>query len=66
MPGPSLEDELIAWCRRHLIKWSCPREVQFRDALPKTLIGKVDVRRIREQEAARASVTLVQAVKAGR
>jgi long-chain acyl-CoA synthetase len=25
-----------------LIKWSCPREVEFRDELPKTRVGKVD------------------------
>jgi len=35
------EQELIAHCRENLIKWSCPREIEFRSELPKTLIGKV-------------------------
>ncbi len=33
---------LIDFCRERLIKWSCPREVEFRRELPKTRIGKVD------------------------
>jgi long-chain acyl-CoA synthetase len=40
--GPDLADELKRYCREHLIKWSCPREVEFRDSLPKTRVGKVD------------------------
>jgi long-chain acyl-CoA synthetase len=35
---------LIAHCRERLIKWSCPREIEFRRALPKTRVGKVDYR----------------------
>jgi acyl-coenzyme A synthetase/AMP-(fatty) acid ligase len=54
-PGEALAAELIAWCRRDLIVWNCPREVEFREQLPRTLVGKVDVRRIREDEAARQS-----------
>jgi long-chain acyl-CoA synthetase len=49
--GRALEEELIAWCRERLIKWSCPREVEFRESLPLTLVGKVDVRKIREEQA---------------
>lgn len=41
--GPVLAKELIALCRAHLIKWSCPREVEFRRELPRTRLGKVDV-----------------------
>jgi long-chain acyl-CoA synthetase len=33
--------ELIAYCHEHLIKWSCPEEIEFRKELPLTLIGKV-------------------------
>jgi long-chain acyl-CoA synthetase len=40
--GPDLADELKRYCREQLIKWSCPREVEFRDSLPKTRVGKVD------------------------
>jgi long-chain acyl-CoA synthetase len=41
-PGPELADELIRHCRERLIKWSCPREVEFREELPKTRVGKID------------------------
>jgi len=40
--GPELAEELIAHCRAQLIKWSCPREVEFRRELPKTRLGKID------------------------
>jgi acyl-CoA synthetase (AMP-forming)/AMP-acid ligase II len=42
--GAATESALIAHCREHLIKWSCPREIEFRAALPTTRIGKVDYR----------------------
>ncbi len=35
---------LIAYCRERLIKWSCPREIEFRRQLPRTRVGKVDYR----------------------
>lgn len=38
----ALADELRTFCRGRLIKWSCPRDVVFRDALPLTRLGKVD------------------------
>jgi long-chain acyl-CoA synthetase len=44
--GDALARELIAHCRTHLIKWSCPRTVLFREALPRTRIGKIDYRRV--------------------
>jgi long-chain acyl-CoA synthetase len=45
--------ELIAFCRERLIKWSCPREIEFRGELPKTRIGKVDFRALAAEHAAR-------------
>jgi long-chain acyl-CoA synthetase len=50
-PGPALEAELIEHCRAELIKWSCPREVEFRASLPRTRVGKVDFRALRDQAA---------------
>jgi long-chain acyl-CoA synthetase len=40
----SMKQALIAHCREQLIKWSCPREIEFRRELPKTRVGKVDYR----------------------
>lgn len=34
-------DEIIAFSREHLASYKIPRQVEFRDELPKTLIGKV-------------------------
>jgi long-chain acyl-CoA synthetase len=52
--GPGLERELIAHCRQRLIKWSCPREVEFREELPKTRLGKVDLAALRRSAAVAA------------
>ena len=42
LAGPELAEDLIRHCRERLIKWSCPREVEFREDLPRTRVGKVD------------------------
>ena len=48
-------DALIAHCRERLIKWSCPREVEFRASLPLTRVGKVDYRALLEEHLAKQS-----------
>jgi long-chain acyl-CoA synthetase len=50
---PEMEEELIEHCRKHLIKWSCPREIEFRPNLPITLIGKVAYKELEQEEIAR-------------
>ena len=54
--GPDMARELIEHCRARLIKWSCPREVEFVAELPKTKLGKVDFGALarREREPAHA------------
>jgi long-chain acyl-CoA synthetase len=47
------EKELIDYCRDHLIKWSCPRQIEFRSELPKTLVGKVAFKVLEQEEIAR-------------
>jgi long-chain acyl-CoA synthetase len=54
--GPQMPDVLIAFCRERLIKWSCPREVAFVDALPLTKVGKVDYRSLERRYAEEASI----------
>jgi long-chain acyl-CoA synthetase len=51
--GPEMEKKLIDYCREHLIKWSCPREIEFRDILPKTLVGKIAFNKLEEEEIAK-------------
>ena len=40
--GEATAQALIAFCRERLIKWSCPREIEFRRELPRTRVGKID------------------------
>ena len=44
-------DELVAWCRRHLAGYKCPRYVVFVE-LPKTSTGKVQKFKLREMAKA--------------
>ncbi len=41
---------LINHCNENLIKWSCPREIEFSRELPKTLVGKINFKQLEEQE----------------
>lgn len=49
-PSPELTKELIEHCRERLIKWSCPREVEFLDELPRTRLGKIDFVALEQRE----------------
>ena len=46
----SLKDKIIETCRKNLIKWSVPTEVEFRNSLPLTPLGKVDFIALQEEE----------------
>jgi long-chain acyl-CoA synthetase len=52
--GDATAQALIDFCRERLIKWSCPREVEFRRELPRTRVGKIDFKTLTEEHAARA------------
>ncbi|WP_367391754.1 AMP-binding protein [Lewinella sp. LCG006] len=43
------EKELIAYCRENLTGYKVPKEVEFRDELPKTNVGKILRRALREE-----------------
>jgi long-chain acyl-CoA synthetase len=43
-------EEIIQFCREQLSKFKVPKEVEFRDQLPKTLVGKVLRRILRDEE----------------
>ncbi|HUX26280.1 MAG TPA: AMP-binding protein [Burkholderiales bacterium] len=44
---------LIEHCRAQLIKWSCPREIEFCAELPKTRVGKIDYKLLVQEHSAR-------------
>jgi long-chain acyl-CoA synthetase len=48
-------EEIKEFCRKDLVDYKVPREVEFRDELPKTMVGKVLRRVLVEEEMARRS-----------
>lgn len=42
------EKEIIAFCKERLARYKVPKKVEFRRKLPKTLVGKVDRKILRE------------------
>ncbi len=47
------KEELMAYCRKHIAKYAMPYDIEFRDELPKTLVGKVAYRKLEEEELAK-------------
>lgn len=54
-PGTEASDqlgqELIAYCRSRMAHFKCPRQVRFRDELPRSAAGKLVKRLLKEQYA---------------
>jgi long-chain acyl-CoA synthetase len=48
--NPSLtEAEVLAYCKKNLTGYKVPREIEFRDELPKTNVGKILRRALRDE-----------------
>ena len=53
-PGETGEaDEILAWCRERLAPYKIPKEVEFRDSVPRSPVGKALRRILREEEMAK-------------
>ena len=50
--------EIVAWCREHLANYKVPRMVEFRDELPKTMVGKILRRVLRAEEEEKQRKTM--------
>lgn len=50
-PSEELKAELLEYCKTYIAKYACPREVEFREDLPKTLVGKVAYKKLEEENA---------------
>lgn len=46
--------DLITWCRKTLVSYKVPQYIEFRDMLPKSKVGKLLRREIRDEESRRA------------
>ena len=52
------KEEILAYCRKNIAKYAVPREIEFREELPKTLVGKVAYRILEEEEEAKYQAKL--------
>ncbi len=52
---PTLETQnaILDYCRKHVAKYAMPYDIEFREDLPKTLVGKVAYRILEEEELAK-------------
>jgi len=44
---------LLDYCRKHVAKYAMPYDIEFKDEMPKTLVGKVAYRMLEEEELAK-------------
>ena len=49
-------DEMMSFCRERLTGYKCPREIEFRRELPKSNVGKILRRTLRDEARAEADV----------
>ena len=49
-PSEAVKQELLSYCREHIAHYAMPYDIEFRQELPKTLVGKVAYRVLEEEE----------------
>lgn len=64
VPDDSVKEEIMSYCRKHIAKYAMPYDIEFRDDLPKTLVGKVAYRVLEEEENKKVEQQLAQAKEA--
>ena len=45
-----LKEDILKHCKKYIAKYSMPYDIEFRDELPKTLVGKIAYRKLEEEE----------------
>ncbi len=62
-PGVAANEEtrkkIMDYAAKHIAKYAMPKELEFRETLPKTLVGKVAYRQLEEEEAAKREAAQV-------
>ncbi len=53
--------ELMAYCRKNIAKYAMPYDIEFKEDMPKTLVGKVAYRVLEEEELAKIKAASEQA-----
>ena len=49
-PGDDKKEAILTHCRKNIAKYAMPYDIEFRESLPKTLVGKVAYRILEEEE----------------
>ena len=44
-----VKKDIMKYCEKSLAKFSLPYEIEFRDSLPKTLVGKIDYKKLMDE-----------------
>lgn len=57
-PTDEIKESIKAHCEKSIAKYALPREYEFRDTLPKTLVGKVAYRELEKEEEEKTVVKL--------
>jgi len=46
-------EEIVDFCKEHLATYKVPKQVEFREALPKSVVGKILRKVLRAEEEAK-------------
>jgi long-chain acyl-CoA synthetase len=46
-------EQILSYCRENLTGYKCPKHIEFRTELPKTNVGKILRRTLKEEEMAK-------------
>ncbi len=49
-PSDEIKEKLFAYCAQNIAKYAMPYDIEFKDDMPKTLVGKVAYRQLEEEE----------------
>ena len=49
-PDDETKEKLMSYCRKHIAKYAMPYDIEFKEDMPKTLVGKVAYRILEEEE----------------
>ena len=63
VPTEACKQELMDYCRKHIAKYAMPSDIEFREELPKTLVGKVAYRVLEEEENAKLDAKAAENAK---
>ena len=44
------EKDILSYCEKNLAKYMIPKKIEFRDSLPKTMVGKVNYKELEKEE----------------